>query len=71
MDTTVVLAEILRQGLEDVAAFAIYDPEAVQQAIAAGIGAECNVIDRRQDRDACDPGRKPAADRDRHGQDDL
>ncbi len=39
MDTTVVLAEILRQGLEDVAAFAIYDPEAVQQAIAAGIGA--------------------------------
>jgi microcystin degradation protein MlrC len=40
MDATVVLAEILRQGLEDVAAFAIYDPEAVQQAIAAGIGAE-------------------------------
>jgi len=39
MDTTVVLAEILRQGLEDVAAFAIYDPAAVQQAIAAGIGA--------------------------------
>ena len=39
MDTTVVLAEILRQGLEDVAAFAIYDPEAVRQAIAAGIGA--------------------------------
>jgi len=37
MDTTVVLAEILRQGLEDVAAFAIYDPSAVQQAIAAGI----------------------------------
>ena len=40
MDTTVVLAEILRQGLEDVAAFAIHDPEAVQRAIAAGIGAE-------------------------------
>ena len=39
MDTTVVLAEILRQGLEDVAAFAIYDPAAVRQAIAAGIGA--------------------------------
>src|SRR5271167_4185807 len=39
MDTTAVLAEILRQGLEDVAAFAIYDPAAVQQAIAAGIGA--------------------------------
>ena len=40
MDTTVVLAEILRQGLEDVAVFAIYDPAAVQQAIAAGIGAK-------------------------------
>ncbi len=40
MDTTVVLAEILRQGLADVAAFAIYDPAAVGQAIAAGIGAE-------------------------------
>jgi len=40
MDTTVVLAEILRQGLENVAAFAIFDPEAVRQVIAAGIGAE-------------------------------
>jgi microcystin degradation protein MlrC len=40
MDNTVVLAEILRQGLENVAAFAIYDPEAVQQAITAGIGAQ-------------------------------
>jgi hypothetical protein len=40
MDTTVVLAEILRQGLENIAAFAIYDPEAVQRAIAAGIGAQ-------------------------------
>jgi len=40
MDTTVVLAEILRQGLEDVAAFAIYDPAAVQQLIQAGIGAK-------------------------------
>src|SRR5215213_1742323 len=40
MDTTAVLAAILREGLENVAAFAIYDPEAVQQAIAAGIGSE-------------------------------
>jgi microcystin degradation protein MlrC len=40
MDTTVVLAAILREGLENVAAFAIHDPAAVQQAIAAGIGAE-------------------------------
>ena len=40
MDTTAVLAEILRQRLENVAAFAIYDPEAVQQAIVAGVGSE-------------------------------
>jgi microcystin degradation protein MlrC len=40
MDTTAVLAAILREGLDNVAAFAIYDPEAVQRAIAAGIGAE-------------------------------
>jgi microcystin degradation protein MlrC len=39
MDTTVVLAEILRQELEDVAFFGIYDPRAVEQAIAAGVGA--------------------------------
>jgi microcystin degradation protein MlrC len=38
MDTTAVLAEILRQELEDVAVFAIYDPDAVARMIAAGIG---------------------------------
>jgi microcystin degradation protein MlrC len=37
MDTTAVLAEILRQHLENVAVFAIYDPQAVQEAIAAKI----------------------------------
>ena len=71
MDTTAVLAEILRQGLENVAAFAIYDPEAVQQAIAAGYRRPGHPVDRRQDADAGDPRRKPAADRDRRGQDDL
>jgi len=40
MDTTAVLAAILRTGLENVAAFAIYDPAAVTEAIAAGVGAE-------------------------------
>jgi microcystin degradation protein MlrC len=39
MDTTVVLAAILREGLDNVAASAVFDPEAVQQAIAAGIGS--------------------------------
>jgi microcystin degradation protein MlrC len=43
MDTTVVLAAILRAELDNVAAFAIYDPEAVQQAIAAGIGAHISL----------------------------
>ena len=40
MDTMTVLGAILDAGLEDVAAFAIFDPEAVQQMIAAGVGAE-------------------------------
>jgi hypothetical protein len=40
MDTTAVLAEVLRQGLRNVAVFAIFDPQAVQEAIAAGIGVE-------------------------------
>ena len=43
MDTTAVLGAILREGLENVAAFAIYDPHSVQQAIAAGIGAELSL----------------------------
>ncbi len=43
MDTTVVLGEILRQGLDNVAAFAIHDPAAVTQMIAAGEGAQMTV----------------------------
>jgi len=39
MDTTRVLAEIMRQGLENVAAFGIFDPQAVRQCIEAGIGS--------------------------------
>lgn len=38
MDTTTVFKAVLDAGLEDVAAFGIYDPGAVQKAIAAGIG---------------------------------
>jgi microcystin degradation protein MlrC len=38
MDTTEVLAEILRQGLDDVAVFGIFDPAAVQAIAAAGVG---------------------------------
>ena len=40
MDTMTVLGAILDAGLDDVAAFAIFDPAAVQQMIAAGVGAE-------------------------------
>ena len=39
MDTMTVLGAILDAGLEDVAAFAVFDPAAVQQMIAAGVGA--------------------------------
>ncbi|MEI7446990.1 MAG: M81 family metallopeptidase [Burkholderiales bacterium] len=40
MDTTAVLAEVLRQGLQDVLFYAIHDPESVRAAIAAGVGAD-------------------------------
>lgn len=40
MDTTEVLAEVLRQGLDEAVFYAIWDPLAVQQALAAGIGSE-------------------------------
>ncbi len=43
MDTTEVLREILRQELDDVAAFGIFDPDAVEQMIAAGVGQEVTV----------------------------
>jgi microcystin degradation protein MlrC len=40
MDTMTVLGAILDAGLEDVAAFAVFDPAAVRQMAAAGVGAE-------------------------------
>ncbi|MCB1693126.1 MAG: M81 family metallopeptidase [Pseudomonadales bacterium] len=43
MDTTEVLREILNQGLEDVAAFGIFDPDAVETMIDAGVGSEVTV----------------------------
>ena len=39
MDTMTVLGGILDAGLEDVVAFAVYDPAAVLQMIAAGVGS--------------------------------
>ena len=43
-DTMTVLSAILDAGLEDVAAFAICDAQAVQELIAAGIGSEATVL---------------------------
>ncbi len=43
MDTTDVLAEILHQGLDDVAVFGIYDPESVHQMVSAGVGSQVTV----------------------------
>lgn len=40
MDTTAVLAEIVRQELDNVAFYALCDPQAAQQAAAAGVGAD-------------------------------
>lgn len=39
MDTTDTLREIIRQQLDDVVFFGIYDPDAVEHAVAAGVGA--------------------------------
>jgi microcystin degradation protein MlrC len=39
MDTTAVLAEVLRQDLREAVFYAIHDPAAVREAIAAGVGA--------------------------------
>ena len=44
MDTMTVLGAILDAGLTDVAAFAVFDPQAVQQMIAAGVGAELTLL---------------------------
>jgi microcystin degradation protein MlrC len=38
MDTTDTLREIIRQDLDDVVFFGIYDPDAVAQAVEAGVG---------------------------------
>jgi microcystin degradation protein MlrC len=38
MDTTRVLAEVMRQGLQDAVFFAICDPEAVTRLVEAGVG---------------------------------
>jgi microcystin degradation protein MlrC len=43
MDTTEVLAAVLAAGLEDVAVYGFYDPKAVEQMVAAGVGAQVSL----------------------------
>ena len=44
MDSMTVLRAILEAELEDVAVFAVHDPGAVRELIAAGVGAEATVM---------------------------
>ena len=44
MDSMTVLRAVLEAELEDVAVFAIHDPGAVRELIAAGVGAEATVM---------------------------
>ena len=60
MDTTDVLREIISQELDDVVFFGIYDPEAVKQAMAAGIGQEVELeIGAKLDMPALQIGSRP------------
>jgi len=43
MDTMTVLGAMLDAGLRDAAAFAVFDPDAVQRLIAAGVGADVSL----------------------------
>ena len=44
MDTMAVLDGILQSGLEDVAAFAVFDPQAVSEMQKAGLGAQITLM---------------------------
>jgi microcystin degradation protein MlrC len=62
MDTMAVLKGIVEAGLENVAAFAIYDPQAVTAAQAAGVGATVTLsLGGRADMPGIDLAAKPYA----------
>ena len=72
MDTMTVLGAILDAGLDDVAAFAIFDPAAVQRMIEAGVGAEVTLalggkLDMPAIACAASPARSAAGPPDRDG----
>jgi len=64
MDTMTVLSAMLDAGLEEAAAFAICDPQAVAQMREAGTGARVRLAARRQGRHA-EPGARGLASRGR------
>jgi len=61
-DVMTVLREVMRQGLEDVAVAAIFDPEAVRKMAAAGVGATVALqLGGRTDMPAIDRHGEPLA----------
>ncbi len=61
-DVMTVLREVIRQGLEDVAVAAIFDPEAVRKMAAAGVGATVTLpLGGRTDMPAIDRRGEPLA----------
>jgi len=59
-DVMTVLREVMRQGLEDVAVAAIFDPEAVRKMAAAGVGATVSLaLGGRTDMPAIDRRGEP------------
>jgi microcystin degradation protein MlrC len=61
-DVMTVLREVMRQGLEDVAVAAIFDPEAVRKMAAAGVGATVTLqLGGRTDMPAIDRRGEPLA----------
>ena len=59
-DVMTVLREVMRQGLEDVAVAAVFDPEAVRKMAAAGVGATVTLpLGGRSDMPAIDRRGEP------------
>ena len=71
MDTTDTLREIIRQDLDDVVFFGIYDPDAVRAGGRGRRRRDRHAVDRREAADAAASGGQFAADGDRNGADDL
>ena len=63
MDTTDTLREIIRQDLDDVVFFGIYDPDAVAAGGPGGGRRDRHLVDRREATHAAIAGGQRAADR--------